>query len=516
MSRQLQTQTKIVGQPSFTSVPTGLLQRKCACGQHTGSGDCAEYRKKREGVLQRAAVNSAPVNGVPPIVHDVLSSPGQPLYMGIHTFMESRFGHDFSQVQVHTRVPYVASAGLKVGSPNDQYEQEAEHVAEGVMRIPDSGRTNLSSQHVGYDFSQVRVHTDTNAALSAQMMQAKAYTVGRDITFGAGQYEPETAEGKRLIAHELTHVIQQQSAGNGSLFMQRQEEEKPPDPKDPFKDEGKQKRPFDEDDLNDQVKFKSFSCGMETGSPKCCLDLGMGDPFCLSGDSIDDALGRFRRRVPKLDPWLKNCPPERRKPLGCCGENTIWDGRTCAPIIGPVLGRCIPPEQWDIVEGRCKIVSQPQQPAQRLPEPSLTLPQRERPRFGTVESLVIDHFDVDGTDVPDGYSDQLDHLAQLLNNVYPDVKVHVEGHTDSTYTQAYNQGLSERRANSAKDELTNRGVDASRILVRGFGEKQLLFPNEQSDEEKARNRRVEVWFYTPPSQNVGDNLRLQFGATATP
>ena len=102
VSIQLQTQTKAAPQPSFTPVQTGLLQRNCACGQHTvAGGECEECRQKREGMLQRASVSAAPVNSVPPIVHDVLSSPGQALDTGTRAFMEPRFGHDFSQVRVH-------------------------------------------------------------------------------------------------------------------------------------------------------------------------------------------------------------------------------------------------------------------------------------------------------------------------------------------------------------------------------------------------------------------------------
>jgi len=66
----------------------------------------------------------------------------------------------------------------------------------------------------GYDFSQVRVHTDGEAARSAESLNARAYTVGSDIVFGAGSYAPESREGQRLIAHELAHVVQQ-SAGAG-------------------------------------------------------------------------------------------------------------------------------------------------------------------------------------------------------------------------------------------------------------------------------------------------------------
>ena len=61
----------------------------------------------------------------------------------------------------------------------------------------------------GYDFSRVRVHRDAHAAESARAVDALAYTVGRDVVFGAGQYAPESVEGRRLLAHELAHTIQQ-------------------------------------------------------------------------------------------------------------------------------------------------------------------------------------------------------------------------------------------------------------------------------------------------------------------
>jgi len=136
--------------PAITPAHSGILQR-CS-----GGVECEECRQKREGTLQRAAVSSTPVNengnGVPPIVHDVLSSPGQSLDAGTRAFMEPRFGHDFSGV---------------------------------------------------------RVHTDRRAAESARAVNALAYTVGRDVVFGTGQYAPGTSEGRGLLAHELTHVVQQ-------------------------------------------------------------------------------------------------------------------------------------------------------------------------------------------------------------------------------------------------------------------------------------------------------------------
>ncbi len=66
----------------------------------------------------------------------------------------------------------------------------------------------------GYDFSRVRVHTGTRAAESARALNAQAFTVARNVVFGTGHYAPKTQQGKRLMAHELTHVVQQSGEGD--------------------------------------------------------------------------------------------------------------------------------------------------------------------------------------------------------------------------------------------------------------------------------------------------------------
>lgn len=74
----------------------------------------------------------------------------------------------------------------------------------------------------GHDFSSVRVHADRHAAESARMLNAQAFAVGQDLVFAGGQYAPTTEPGKRLLAHELTHVVQQANSNNAvqtkSLF----------------------------------------------------------------------------------------------------------------------------------------------------------------------------------------------------------------------------------------------------------------------------------------------------------
>ena len=128
-------------------------------------GECAECREKRQS-LQRSP-SPAPFRGegeVPPIVHEALSSPGKPLDSATRAFMEPRFAHDFSDV---------------------------------------------------------RIHANGRAAHSSHAVDAVAYTVGADIAFGPGQYAPHTPQGRWLLAHELTHVVQQSGASGGGQMPSR-------------------------------------------------------------------------------------------------------------------------------------------------------------------------------------------------------------------------------------------------------------------------------------------------------
>ncbi len=124
------------------------------------------------------------------------------------------------------RVPLRAKAStLEVNRPGDRHEAEADQVASRVGSTPQAARpdppmnpggapidpaTRQSMEsHLRRDFGNVRVHTNPAAHESADALRARAYTVGSDIVFSAGEYAPHTTEGRRLLAHELTHVVQQ-------------------------------------------------------------------------------------------------------------------------------------------------------------------------------------------------------------------------------------------------------------------------------------------------------------------
>jgi outer membrane protein OmpA-like peptidoglycan-associated protein len=133
----------------------------CSCGKPVSSGERCEACKKQGTKLQRSSTTSSPENAsAPPIVHDVLNSAGRPLDGATRQFMEPRFGQDFSNV---------------------------------------------------------RVHTGSQAAESATAVNALAYTVGNHVVFGRSQYAPATQAGRKLLAHELTHTVQQESQAPAQL-----------------------------------------------------------------------------------------------------------------------------------------------------------------------------------------------------------------------------------------------------------------------------------------------------------
>ena len=210
--------TKAQPAPAIRQARTSVvLRRKCACGAHTiAGGECGSCRTKHAGRLQRSAFGRADAIEAPSIVHDVLRSPGCPLDAATRSFMEPRFDHDFSRVRATS--PQRSTGGLEIGQPGDRFEQEADQFSQKLMREPKTDARGGAEPARLHDFSGIRIHTDAKAAESAHAVNALAYTVGNHLVFGAGQYAPETDAGKQLLAHELTHAIQQ---GGSHASVQR-------------------------------------------------------------------------------------------------------------------------------------------------------------------------------------------------------------------------------------------------------------------------------------------------------
>lgn len=104
-----------------------------------------------------------------------------------------------------------ASVGSLIGESEEDRSPVKDVVESGGGRPLDEPVRETMEERLGQDFGDVRVHTDARASESAQAVQAHAYTVGSDIVFQSGKYAPDTADGQRMLAHELTHVVQQRS-----------------------------------------------------------------------------------------------------------------------------------------------------------------------------------------------------------------------------------------------------------------------------------------------------------------
>lgn len=92
---------------------------------------------------------------------------------------------------------------------------------ESTARPLDAATRSTMQSRFGHDFAQVRVHTGDAAARSADAVDARAYALGNDLVFGAGEYQPHSARGQRLLAHELAHVVQDGRSGSAAGAEER-------------------------------------------------------------------------------------------------------------------------------------------------------------------------------------------------------------------------------------------------------------------------------------------------------
>ncbi len=125
--------------------------------------------------------------------------------------------------EVEKQVQRAAAAPGRAGG--DVSATVASGTASGGTPLPATARNHFESRF-GRDFGDVRVHTGPEAAASAEALNAHAYTLGRDVVFNAGRYDPAGAAGQRLLAHELAHVVQQGAAASAHGVVQR--DDKPP------------------------------------------------------------------------------------------------------------------------------------------------------------------------------------------------------------------------------------------------------------------------------------------------
>jgi hypothetical protein len=289
------------------------------------------------------------------------------------------------------RLPGFIQAKLKVGDVDDPLEREADRVAEQVMRMPapsvsiaagsrqigrkcadceqeeklqtkpvrpqaaageapasvyevlrspgqslDAPTRAYFESRFGHDFSRVRVHTGTTAEGSAQEVNANAYTVGHNIAFGSGRFAPETHEGRQLLAHELTHVVQQ-SGGEIPHLIRRQGPQAPGCP----------------------------ALNVTIGQGQCGANYGATATYCFTGGFANNTQVWFRENVAELLGAEVKCQPgaigqapapgQSRTRDNCFRDQIInsngppskvapcWDGTYQTLSVGPTqnsVGQC--------------------------------------------------------------------------------------------------------------------------------------------------------------------------------
>lgn len=304
---------------------------------------------------------------------------------------------------------------------------------------------NYFEPRFGVDFSGVRIHTGGQANEAVRAVKARAFTMNKDVVFGNGQFAPNTTAGKRLLAHELTHTIQQRP--NTKKVIRRQ--------------------PRPEGSGGDSIEPPPNAVTIDLFDPlNSSLRVnGIGLP---SPRDIMNGLDYLRRLSRPGSP-----PAPMGQPLQLTDEQLREAACRTAPSLCQDPSLSVPPALPTI--------------------PPLVLPRLQFPRVVFVERQIYDHFIYNRSGIPDRHRLAIDQTAtRLLDR--PALVADIVGHTDTRGRSNYNQRLSERRARAVRDHMVNRQVSRSQIWrVEGMGETQPRYPNDAVDHLAAsRNRRVEL------------------------
>jgi cell wall-associated NlpC family hydrolase len=428
---------------------------------------------------------------------------------------------------------------IAVSTPGDQYEQEADRIADQVMRmqgpgaightgpatqvqrkcskceeddkklmrsatgasplavspdvVPSGGGQPLPSESLsffgsrfGYDFSSVRIHADFRAHEAARSVNAVAFTLGQDVVFDAGHYAPNSDAGRKLLAHELTHVVQQNGGVNGGQLtvqrsprpmVQRQQATCSIDIIQAAKVFGGDKSaalkvldccqsglsPLPSGCTSDVIAAAEKLLGKKGGTGPKKADCRGLTGFFPAGTK--DLIGQCCKD--REDPQFC-CPPERISSKApsprCCNADEVVEEGLCVKKGPAILPTCPPGESMTIFGTCVKNKTTPPSP----PKP----PDKPSAPFTTLDRLVIEF----NKDAPQSWhtfktsatADGQTHFEQLVSTLtaQPDAKVQLEAHASSDKPagdETYNKRLTDRRVKIVANELTKRKVDATRL-----------------------------------------------------
>ena len=230
----MQTQVKAQASTSFTPAYGGLLQRTCACGDTPGlDGQCAQCRRKRlsgqmSPLIQTKLRISRPGDKyereADRVAQQVMLKPEPRVQRQVEPELQKQdktiqakpiAGQTMPVIQRRAEPELEEEEPIQAKhrpgrAPNWTSDLSARihSLGGGGRALPESVKAYFEPRF-GYDFSKVRVHNDSRAAETARALNARAFTLGREIIFDSGQYLPGTNSGKRLLGHELTHTVQQ-------------------------------------------------------------------------------------------------------------------------------------------------------------------------------------------------------------------------------------------------------------------------------------------------------------------
>lgn len=314
LSQSLARQPK--GAPPSTSVSARgpLLQRKCACGGPAGaSGECEACAKKKrlQPRLAMGASNDPLEREADRVADQVLAGPARAVAAGGAPRIQRFSGQAMAGAAEATTVPASVDTALA-----------------GSGRALEPGLRQDMETRFGHDFARVRVHTGTAAEQSARDVQALAYTVGADIVFGAGRYAPGSDAGRRLLAHELTHVVQQ-----GAVLRRHAIS---PDVHGPEGED--EKRPDDLERREDEAEGGSAAGGHGIGATPVSgrLQRLPEDEPLGGGWAEKDEADRIRAEMPALMECMRNAPPD---PDECTPPQALtWANFSGTPNMGSDFG----------------------------------------------------------------------------------------------------------------------------------------------------------------------------------
>lgn len=484
---------------------------------------------------------------------------------------------------------------LTINNPNDKYEQEADVISDKVMRmeqpfiqqktlpisslqrkcahceeeekkmqrkemtggkitadnslgnyvstlsnsgqpLPNEARS-FYEPRFGYDFSKVKIHSDTVAAKSAQSINALAYTSGNNIVFNSGQYAPDTNSGKRLLSHELTHVVQQ-NANHLSRSIMRQPDDKKKEPKSDIAKAFKENELFKKlPDFAQEKILDEIDNAPETITKKILdkiIDLAPIDNKYKEGlkkvgegilkkiagikppsTSICTAIAGYHEGGSRdfkgqcclgtTESAQACCPKDRFAPNeefgNCCkpGEVVNSEGKCVKPQAVDPSTICMPPGKKDtmgtcclppleVIDGVCTNKPEPE------PKPST---------FSLSFTLdVIDDYNIDEAVINARQKPHVEKIKKQIHQfmeVCPASMITLTGFADKPGTEEHNINLGQRRADHVKFLLQLSLMDIQKsglpflIFTRSEGEGNPV-DKEAGEKFSVRNRRVEIEF----------------------